>query len=56
MTARQIELVIDLIEARISEHRAEDSSDGGLHEGLVIMDIEKELRATAKEDAATYSS
>jgi len=50
MTNEQIDLLIEYIKAKIQEHAAESSSDGGLVERIYTNAVEKQLRAALKED------
>lgn len=50
MTRQQVDLVVKLIDMKIREFGAKDSSDGGLTELIIATETEAELRASAQED------
>lgn len=50
MTRQQVDLVVKLIDMKIREFGAKDSSDGGLNELIIANETEAELRASAQED------
>lgn len=43
MTKAQLAKLIELMDAKLSEYHARDSSDGGLIESIRISEITKEL-------------
>lgn len=49
MTEEQIDLLIKYINAKIAEHAAEQSYDGGLSEMVLANKIEKELRSALQQ-------
>jgi hypothetical protein len=49
MSETQIDLLIAYIDAKIAEHAAETSSDGGMRETIRTYEAEKQLRAALAE-------
>jgi hypothetical protein len=46
MTPRQLQLLINYLNARLAEERAHDSSDGGLIESARVQEVLEALKAS----------
>ena len=51
MNPTLIELLLEYIDARVDEHKAEASSDGGLVERIRCIELRDQIRDLAQEEA-----